>query len=491
MKYEQMSIVIVGHVDHGKSTLIGRLLADTNSLPKGKLEQIKEFCKRNSRPFEYAFLLDALKDEQRQGITIDSARCFFKSRKRDYIIIDAPGHIEFLKNMISGAARAEAALLVIDAQEGIQENSKRHGYMLSMLGIKQVVVCVNKIDLVGYSEKAFNDIKDEYHQFLKQIGISPKAFIPVSALNGDNITKISGKLKWFKGHSVLSTLDSFEKSKSFEDKNFRLPVQDIYKFTAQGDNRRIIAGRIESGSINVGDEVVFLPSNKHSHIKSIELFNSNPQQAISAGYCAGFTLKEQVYTKRGEIMAKANEKLPQISSAFKVNIFWMGRHPMTANKEYKLKLATSSIPITLHKIIKVLDASDLRTHQKKVIERHDVAECIINCKNKIAFDLADDIEATGRFVIVDGYDIAGGGIITEAIEAKEPAVIRKDLRGEVCPLTLDYSKKFIEKIRGGQVLEILIDHLPALENIGRYCVEHNFKFDFEKHGKDIKLTIRN
>ncbi|HLU69896.1 MAG TPA: GTP-binding protein, partial [Fibrobacteria bacterium] len=146
-----MDIVIVGHVDHGKSTVIGRLLADTNSLPEGKLEGIREYCARNARPFEFAFLLDALKDEQAQGITIDTARTFFKSDTRDYVIIDAPGHIEFLKNMVTGAARAEAAVLVIDAKEGVQENSKRHGYLLSMLGIKQIVVAVNKMDLVDYS----------------------------------------------------------------------------------------------------------------------------------------------------------------------------------------------------------------------------------------------------------------------------------------------------------------------------------------------------
>src|SRR5471030_782467 len=145
---EQMNIVVAGHVDHGKSTVIGRLMADTHSLPQGKLEQVKETCRKNARPFEYAFLLDALLDEQSQGITIDTARCFFKTAKRDYIIIDAPGHIEFLKNMISGAARAEAAFLVIDAKEGVRENSRRHGFVLRMLGIRQVVVCVNKMDLV-------------------------------------------------------------------------------------------------------------------------------------------------------------------------------------------------------------------------------------------------------------------------------------------------------------------------------------------------------
>ena len=162
---QQMNIVFTGHVDHGKSTVVGRLLADTGSLPEGKLEQIRRDCERNSKPFEYAFLLDALKDEQSQGITIDAARVFFQSDKRDYIIIDAPGHIEFLKNMITGAARAEAAFLVIDADEGIQENSRRHGYLLAMLGIRQVCVIVNKMDLVDYSQTVYNRIVPPVYPF--------------------------------------------------------------------------------------------------------------------------------------------------------------------------------------------------------------------------------------------------------------------------------------------------------------------------------------
>src|SRR6185503_12568358 len=180
---ETFNVVIVGHVDHGKSTVVGRLLADTGALPQGKLDSVRNECLRTGKPFEYAFLLDALSDEQDQGITIDTARCFFKSAKRDYIIIDAPGHIEFLKNMISGAARAEAAVLVIDAKEGVRENSRRHGYILSMLGIREVVVCVNKMDLVGYDEKVFHNIETKYRDFLKKINaIQPQQFLPISAI---------------------------------------------------------------------------------------------------------------------------------------------------------------------------------------------------------------------------------------------------------------------------------------------------------------------
>lgn len=423
---QKMNIVIVGHVDHGKSTVIGRLLADTNSLPQGKLEQVKADCARNAKPFEYAFLLDALKDEQAQGITIDSARCFFKSKKREYIIIDAPGHIEFLKNMVSGAARAEAALLVIDAKEGVQENSKRHGYLLSMLGIKQVAVCINKMDLVNYSEKSFNAIVSEYKHFLKHIGLEPKVFIPIAALEGENMIAPSAKMSWYKGQPVLGVLDAFEKAPSQENKPFRLPVQAVYKFTEEGDDRRVVAGRVETGTISVGDKVIFLPSNKRSEIKTIEIFNVPPRRKAAAGESAGFTLKEQIYINRGDIMCKLDEPHPLVSTLFQAEVFWMGKNPLEMNKEYKLKLGTAKIPVWLKQIKKIMDASDLKKSEKKRVERHDVAQCVFESSAPVAFDLAADMEATGRFVIVDQYDIAGGGVISALIKDDQA-----DLREQV------------------------------------------------------------
>ena len=279
---EQMNIVIAGHVDHGKSTIIGRMLADTKSLPEGKLAQVKENCRLNSKPFEYAFLLDALKDEQSQGITIDAARVFFQTKKRHYIIIDAPGHIEFLKNMITGASRAEAALLVIDAAEGVRENSRRHGYMLSMLGIKQVTVLVNKMDLVDYKQQVFDDIVSEYSDFLRKIDVKPDLFIPVSGREGDNVAGLSERTPWYTGSTVLDSLDVFEKEKAPVEKDFRMPVQDVYKFTGQGDDRRIIAGTVDSGTLHTGDEVVFYPSGKRSRVKTIEGFNLPEQTKAEA-----------------------------------------------------------------------------------------------------------------------------------------------------------------------------------------------------------------
>ena len=413
---EQMNIVVVGHVDHGKSTVIGRLMADTHSLPEGKLEQVKASCRKSARPFEYAFLLDALKDEQAQGITIDTARCFFKTAARDYIIIDAPGHVEFLKNMVSGAARAEAALLVIDAHEGIQENSRRHGYMLAMLGIRQVVVLVNKMDLVNYDMGVFTRIREEYSAFLKEVGITPIDYVPICARDGDNIAEHAN---WAPGvRTVLEHIDAFVKESEREKQPFRFPVQDVYKFTANLDDRRIFAGTVETGTVRVGDEVVFLPSQKSSRIATIEMFNAPQREQAHAGQAVGFTLADELYVRPGEIMCKAGDKPASTSSRFRANVFWMGKAPLVRNKKYKLKLATLRAPVQLVEILNVLDASDLSSERgKHEVERHEVADCIFETTKPIVFDLSCELEGTGRFVLVDNYEIAGGGIVTENASA--------------------------------------------------------------------------
>lgn len=422
---EQMNIVIVGHVDHGKSTVIGRLLADTGSLPTGRLESVKETCRKNSKPFEYAFLLDALKDEQSQGITIDMARCFFNTAQRDYIIIDAPGHIEFLKNMITGASRAEAALLVIDADEGIRENSKRHGHMVSMLGVKQVTVLVNKMDLTGYSEEVFEKLKADYSAFLERINVKPVSFIPVSAREGDNIATLSERMPWYRGASVLEQLDRFTSDRRLQDKPFRFPVQDIYKFTRRNDDRRIVAGMVEAGSVNAGDEVLFLPSGKQSAIKSVESFNTPAKQRASAGEASGFTLTTQIYVRPGELMVKTSDPLPEVGSRFRVNIFWVGRAPLIKEKEYKLKLGSARTAVKLAEISNTLDASDLSfSTGKKQLDCRDVGECILETSRPIAFDTAFVSETTGRFVIVDNYEIAGGGIVLENLSMGETLLQR-------------------------------------------------------------------
>jgi bifunctional enzyme CysN/CysC len=413
---EQMNVVVVGHVDHGKSTVVGRLLADTGSLPQGKLEAVRRECQRTGKPFEYAFLLDALSDEQDQGITIDTARCFFKTAQRDYIIIDAPGHIEFLKNMISGAARAEAAVLIIDAKEGVRENSRRHGYLLAMLGIRQVVVCVNKMDLVGNRESVFQEIEKEYRAFLAEIGaVAPRSFIPVSALLGENLAARAESMPWYRGATLLETLDTFAKAPPRSDQSMRMPVQAVYKFTSHGDDRRIVAGRVESGRVRVGDTVVFSPSNKTSTIRSIEGFNTRPRAEIEAGWSTGFTLSEEIYVTRGEVMSHAGRP-PLVSTRFRANLIWLSKRPFEKGRDYKLKIHTTAVAARILKINKVIDASEANSQLvRESVGRHEVADLVLETRQPISFDLTADSEATGRFVVVDGYDVAGGGIIVEAI----------------------------------------------------------------------------
>jgi bifunctional enzyme CysN/CysC len=420
---QRMNIVIVGHVDHGKSTVIGRLLADTHSLPDGKLEQVRADCELNSKPFEYAFLLDALKDEQAQGITIDAARVFFRSRLRPYLILDAPGHIEFLKNMITGAARAEAALLVIDAAEGVQENSRRHGYMVSLLGIHQLAVVVNKMDLVAWDQAVYDRIVAEYSAFLEQVGIRPSCFIPVSGRGGDNIAGRSENLSWYQGPTVLDALDAFRSEPAPVEQPFRMPVQDVYKFTKQGDDRRIVAGTIDSGTVRVGDEVIFYPSGKKSRVKSLEAFNRPAQSRAEAGWAVGFTLQEQIYITRGEVATLESEARPQVTTRLRVSLFWLGREPMVKRKEYLLKLGTARVTARVEEVLRVMDASSLESaDQRNAVQRHDVAECVLKLDRAIACDLAEDVPSTSRFVIVDDFEIRGGGIVREALPDRQTSV---------------------------------------------------------------------
>ena len=413
---EHFQIVFVGHVDHGKSTLLGRLYADTDSLPVGHLDKVKDICAKQGKAFEYAFLFDAFLEEQEQGITIDTARTFFNWGNRDYIIIDAPGHKEFLKNMISGAARAEAAVLIIDAGEGIQEQSRRHGYMLSLLGIRQIVVVVNKMDLAGYDEQVFNKIKREYSSFLQELNVKPQHFIPASARNGDNVANSSEQMSWYQGPTLLESLGLFQKLPGRTDLPLRFPVQDVYKF----DARRIIAGRVECGELRVGDTLVFSPSNKTALVKSIEAFNvPSPFLSLSAGRSTGFTLDEQIFIERGEV-ASLRVSPPEVSDCFRANIFWMGKAPLEKGRRYLLRIATREVEMVLESIIGIIDASTLgQIGMKDRIERNDVAEVIIRTVKPVAFDRYADVDATGRFVIIDGFDIWGGGIIMEPLKDEQ------------------------------------------------------------------------
>jgi len=412
-----LRLVVVGHVDHGKSTLVGRILADTNTLPEGKIEEIRDYCERNAKPFEYAFLLDALKDERSQGITIETARIHFTTKQRPYVILDTPGHIEFLRNMVTGAARADAAILVVDAAEGVRENSRRHGWLLSFLGIRQIVVAVNKMDLVTYDQSVYDSIVADYRAFLAQVGIAPVGFVPVSALMGDNIAHRSAVMSWYAGPTIIETLDRFETGTPCVEGAFRMPVQDIYRFSRHNDPRRIVAGTVLSGSIAPGDEVIFYPSLKRSFVASLEAFPGPAPRRYVAGESAGFTMTEQIYVTRGELAAKTGETPPVVSDRFRTMLFWLGDRPLETNREYLLKIGTMRCTVRVEQVLHRLDASSLEAKERGMaVGRNEVAECLLQTARPIAFDVAETNELTARFVIVDGYDIRGGGVIREALD---------------------------------------------------------------------------
>jgi bifunctional enzyme CysN/CysC len=403
----QLKIVIVGHVDHGKSTLVGRLLYDTNSLPDGKFEAITASCKKRGMPFEWSFLMDALQTERDQGITIDTTQIWLKTPTRDVVIIDAPGHKEFLKNMITGAAQADAALVLIDAKEGIREQSKRHGYLLHLLGVRQIAVLVNKMDMVGYDEEVFRKIEVEYREYLASLGVTPTCFIPISARDGDGIKTASENMPWYKGDSVTAMLDKFEVASADESLPLRFPIQDIYKF----DERRILVGRIESGSLKVGDELLFSPSNTLAKVASIEEWSASVlPTSVSAGQSVGITLTDQIFVERGNI-ASHKENAPILTNLFRARIFWLGRKPLELGKRYKIKIGTSEMMAEVKTIEHVIDADTLAHVPANRVERSNVAEIILRVRGLAVVDDFNNNPRLGRFVILQDYDVAGGGII--------------------------------------------------------------------------------
>lgn len=416
----RLRVVFVGHVDHGKSTLIGRIFFDTNSLPEGKVDQIRKACEAEGMEFEYAFLLDSLLEEQEQNITIDTTQIQFRTDKRPYVIIDAPGHKEFLKNMITGAASADAAVLLIAANEGVQEQSRRHGYLLSLLGIRQVVVAVNKMDLAGYSQATFEKVQTEYRAFLAQIGVEARAFVPISARNGVNVasrTPESGganPMPWYNGPTVLSMLDTFEPPAPLVEMPLRFPIQDVYRF----DERRIIAGRIESGTLRVGQTLVFSPNNKTSIVASIENWRGNDRTEALAGESVAITLREQIFVQRGHV-GSLEENAPIESNRFKARIFWMGKRNLEMRRTYKLKLVTQELDAEIVSIERIIDASTLDAvgEGRDFIARNDVAEVTLQTRGALVMDNYDRNALMGRFVIVDDRQVAGGGIIHGGVYA--------------------------------------------------------------------------
>ena len=404
----KLRVVFVGHVDHGKSTLIGRILHDTGSLPEGKVEEMKKACAAEGMGFEFAFLLDALLEEQKQNVTIDTTEIPFRTPRRHYAIIDAPGHKEFLKNMITGASRADAAILVISADEGVREQSRRHAYLLSMLGIKHIIVVVNKMDLVDYSEKKFREIEQEYQEFLRGLGLNARIFIPASAKEGENVARASMKMKWYCAANVLEALDLLEPQQREVDLPLRFCVQDVYRF----DGRRIIAGRIETGTLRVGDQLVFSPANKSSVVAAIERWNVQENGPAVAGDSIGITLSEQIFVERGYVASHENET-PIEANRFHADLFWIVREPLRVGHLYNLRLATQDVKCEVVSIERVMDSSTLESKGdgREQLERNEIGRLTIQTRGRLVIDNHDRIPNLGRFVIIDDGQICGGGTI--------------------------------------------------------------------------------
>jgi bifunctional enzyme CysN/CysC len=410
---DRLRLVVVGHVDHGKSTLIGRLLHDTGSFLDGKYEQLVAAAARRGVPFEFANLTDALQAERDQNITIDTAQIWFQTARRQYVLIDAPGHKEFVKNMVTGAASADAALIIIDAQEGVQEQSRRHAYLLKLLGIEQVAVVVNKLDLVGYSSDVFARIVADYGEFLSSIGMTARAFVPVSARHGDNVAAPSPRTSWYSGGTIVDLLDGFTTPVSDTSKPLRLAVQDVYRF----DHRRIVAGRVESGTIRVGDRLIFLPSGKQSTVKTIEQWNVPPQEVAVAGDSIGVTLTEQLFVDRGDVASTLHD-VPSRTAEFVARLFWLGRRPLVMGRRYKFKLATQECEGEISAISQVVDAATLDpvADAGPSIAANCVGQVTVKMRRPIALDPYERVAHLGRFVVVDDLDVCGGGVVLDARE---------------------------------------------------------------------------
>jgi bifunctional enzyme CysN/CysC len=407
------SFVVVGHVDHGKSTLVGRLLADTKSVPDERIEKVRRICAEQRKAFEYAFLLDALEAEQLQGVTIDVTEVQLTYGGRTYVLIDAPGHKEFLRNMISGAAHADAAFLLIDAGEGVQEQSYRHAYLLSFLGVRHVAVLVSKMDRVGYSQEVFDRIRAEYGAFLDTLSVRPQAFIPMSAREGDNVAARSSRMHWYDGPAVLELLASVETGTSAGRGPLRLPVQDVYKF----DHRRIVAGRLESGRVRAGDDIQVFPSGHRARVKSIEAWPEGADtDGADAGATTGITLDYQLFVQRGDVIADP-QRPPHVSSFLTANVFWLGQRPLAMHHRYKLKLATLERDVEVSSITRVMSAVTLEVERARTdITQNEAGEVVFRSARPFVFDVAADVPSMGRFVLLDGYDVVGGGIVLESAD---------------------------------------------------------------------------
>ncbi len=399
--------VFVGHVDHGKSTLIGRLLLDTGSLPKEKVAEVRKISKELGSDAELAYITDQLKEEREQNITIDTTQTFFKTKKRDYVIIDAPGHVEFLKNMMTGAAQAELAVLLVDARDGVQEQTTRHAYIINMFGIDTIITVFNKMDLVGYSEKRFEELNRELLGSFDNLATTSAHSIPVSAIAGENVSKKSSKMKWYRGKTFLAALDSFTPDSMRGKRPLRFTVQDVYTI----DGETVYVGRLVSGSMRRDQKITVLPTVGHSVIREIKVSGSEKTEAYE-GENLGLVLADDLSIERGTVIVQ-REDPPEPTRVVRGNIFWMAAEPLRLDEPMTLRCATQDVECVAERIEKRIDSSTLEVIETDaaVLEQNEAGVVALKTARPILVEEFRFIRELGRFVLERNCNVQGAGIV--------------------------------------------------------------------------------
>jgi bifunctional enzyme CysN/CysC len=402
----RLSLVLAGHVDHGKSSLLGRLLHELGLLPAGKAEELAALSATRGVPLEWSFALDGFQAERNQAITLDTTRVRVKTPSREFVVIDAPGHKELLKNMIGGASAASAALLVVDAAAGNEEQTLRHAYLLRLLGVRELVVAVNKMDIPAYSEAVFRRLEDEVSAVLGRIGIVARAIVPVSARDGANLTARGAMGAWYHGPTLIAALENIPAVMPAQSLPLRLPVQDVYR----RDTVRIIAGRIESGSLSAGDELLFSPSGQTAKVSQLLAWNDDAPTVATAGDNVGFLLDRPLVVARGDL-ASHRAQAPKLTPVFDAEIFWLASKPLVAGVELTMQFALRTVNVRVQAIRHRTDPATLEPQLVTSVEANEIASVTIRASESIAVDNFADLPATGRFVLRDGYQTVGGGVI--------------------------------------------------------------------------------
>lgn len=404
-----------GSVDDGKSTLIGRLLYETNSITENLKRELEENTKRKRLPhLDFSLVTDGLKDERSQGITIDVAYRYFETEKRKFIIADTPGHIQYTRNMITGASRVNLALILIDARKGIVEQTKRHAFIASLLHISHIIICVNKMDLVDYEEAVFNDIVNEFTEFSKKLSTQDVRYIPISALYGENVVTKSEQMKWYDGRPLLSSLESLHISADQNLIDFRFPIQMIIRpHTEEYHDFRGYAGKVVSGSVKKGDEIVVLPSGFTSKIKSILCGEEKVVETLPNSSVV-LTLEDDIDISRGNLIARVNNR-PQVVQEFNAMLCWLSDSPANLKAKYTLQHTTNKTKAIIKNVMYKIDINTLhRMESTEQIGMNDILKVEIKVANPIFADSYSANKNTGAFILVDEFTketVASGMII--------------------------------------------------------------------------------